>query len=244
MFGAILSALWSQDSPEQPRTPDRVSGVLAAVRAEADAYLAASRAQVAAMSADERRLLAAAGRARAGSRGKLERFASPEARAAHRHQEVLELAAIIQEDTENNQHAGAAAQAAREDQRFPASTKNQAPHTPIAAATPAAEAFAEQRIPASCVPACAQQVKLSAKEQADPSTAAVQPCGGQVPEHAAKAGQQAQRRAAEVASVDACRAPAREAVERVQRYQQQRHPVAVAARAHRFYPVPAEKKNQ
>ncbi|KAI3434938.1 hypothetical protein D9Q98_002992 [Chlorella vulgaris] len=232
MFGAILSALWSQDSPEQPRTPDSATSLDASIKAAAAARLAAARAQVAVMSAEERVPLAAAGRARFRVRAAPETFASPEAEEAYRHQRLVELTAALQEDIENNQ-------------LMSASTKNQAPHTPKAAATLAAEANADQRIPAPCGPACAQQVKLSAKEPEGPSAAAVQPYGKQVPKNADEAGQQAQRRAAEAASVDASRAPASEADGRDQQHRQQRHSVAVAAQAaRRYYTVPAEKKNQ
>jgi hypothetical protein len=108
MFGAMLSALWSQDPPEQPRTPDSATSLDASIKAAAAAHVAAARAQVAAMSAEERAPLAAAGRARFRVRAAPETFASPEAEEAYRHQRLLELAAAIQEDIENNQREWAA----------------------------------------------------------------------------------------------------------------------------------------
>ncbi|KAI3434896.1 hypothetical protein D9Q98_002950 [Chlorella vulgaris] len=228
MFRAALSALWPLDQPEHPRTPDSNSrsGVF---DAEADAHLAAAHAQVAAMSADERRQLAAAGRARVVFP---ERFASWEAERAYLQQRLLELAAKIQVNAENKQHAAASARQARSDQPFSADTKDQAPQLP-SAARPAAEANAEQRIPAAWATTRTQQAKLSVKGPEDLSAAAGRRCEGQV-----------LTRPSEEAAKNASRAHAREAVERDQHHRQQQRPVAVAAWARQFYPVPAEKKTQ
>jgi hypothetical protein len=61
------------------------------------------------MSAEERAPLAAAGRARfLGRLQECKKFASLEAGKAYRRQRLLELAAAIQEDIENNQREWAA----------------------------------------------------------------------------------------------------------------------------------------
>lgn len=115
MFRAALSALWPLDQPEHPRTPDSDSRskVFAEIQAELDAYVDAAHAQVAVMSADERRQLAAAGRTRVFFP---EAFASREAERAYRLERLRELAAITQDNAEK-QLAAAAARQARPDQR-------------------------------------------------------------------------------------------------------------------------------
>lgn len=241
MLGAILSALGLQVS----RTPGFGYDV-----AEVDAYRAVARAQVAAMSADERRQLAAAGRAY-DIRQRPTTFPSLDAQIAYHHQRLLEMIAMnesnsteAQQDTHEKQwDAATAVQQAPTHQPVSAANKIQPPHTPEAARS-TAEAEAASNIPAVWAPPCAPQAKLSVTQQADSSAAAIQPCGEQVPEDASKAGQQARRRAAMVAAEDASRVQASAAYGRGQQHRQQQHLIAAPARARHFHTVSAQKKTQ